>query len=246
MTVDDQIRAALRAADDYSPSPDLFAKVQRSIEEDQARRARQKRVLVGAAMWLGVLVGWVLITLDRVGGELTVPWWSLEVAADFIMVSFVAAMGPLIRRFGEGLAGAVFTAHPPTGERFLRLIDIAYYLTLSAYILMLIQVTPVIGSPAELLLLVTQKVAGLVLLAGLLHGLTILVLPLVGLVFSSSWRRAQRAALGPDAGPPDPGAERADRVVRIITWVGVGIVGAFLAFEVISLIAVVIGGGVGG
>jgi len=246
MTIEDRVRGALHAADDYPPSADLFARVQRSIEEDQARRSRMIRVGAAAAAWLAVLVAWVLLTADRVNGGWVVPWWSLEVAADFIMVSFVIVVGPAIRRFGSGYAGAVFTAHPPTGYRFLGLIDIAYYLTMTGYILMLAQVTPVAGSTVELLNSVMPKVAGLLLLAGVLHGMTIVVLPLIGLVFSSSWWRAKRAVLGPAAGPPDPGAEAADRVVRVIIWVGIGVAGVMIALQVMLLLGTVIGSGVGG
>jgi hypothetical protein len=245
MTVEDRVRDALRAADDYPPSSDLFVRVQRSIEEDQAHRTRLLRILGVVALWLLALGAWFLLTVDADNGGSVIPWWSLEVAANFVMVSFIVVMGPLIWRFGEGYAGAVFGTHPVTGDRFLRLIDVAYYLALTAYVLITAQVEPVAGSLGELLGRVTPKVAGLFLLAGVLHGLTILVLPFIGLVFSSSWRRAERAALGAAAGSPDPAAERADRVVRIVIWVGIGIVGLFTAFQVLSLIATVIGLGVG-
>jgi hypothetical protein len=244
MSVEDRVRGALRAADSYSPSPDLFAKVQRSIEEDRVRRARVLRTLGSGAAWFATLAAWLLLTSDRVEGTWVVPWWSIEAAADFIMVSFVVVMGPVIRRFGERYAGAVFAAHPATGDRFLGLIDIAYYLTVTAYILMLAQVTPAPGPTGELLNAAMPKVAGLFLVAGVLHGLTIVALPLIGLVFSSSWRRAQRAALGAAAGTASPAAEAADRVVRVIIWVGIGLVGTAVAIQVLLLVAAVIGGGV--
>lgn len=245
MTIEDQVRDALRAADDFSPSPDLFAKVQRSIEEDRSRRSRLLRIGIGAVAWGLLLVAWFLATVDRGAGGSEVPWWSIEIAADFVMVSFVVVMGPAIRRFGEGYAGAVFTAHPPTGERFVRLLDIAYYLTLTAYVVMLVQVKPVEGSTGELLNAALPKVAGLLLLAGVLHAVTVLVAPLIGLIFSSGWRRAMRARLGAAAGPPDPAAERADRVVRIIIWVGIGLIGAFIAVQLLFLVVGAISAGIG-
>jgi hypothetical protein len=245
MAVEDRVRDALRATDGYQPSPDLFAKVQRSIEEDRGHRLRLIRILGGVVVWLVVIVGWLVLTSDS-SGESIVPWWSLEITALFVMVSFIVVVGPLIRRFGEGYAGAVFAAHRETGGRFLRLLDVAYYLTLSAYVLMVTQVEAVAGSLGELLGQVVPKVAGLFLFAGVLHGTTIMVLPLIGLIFSSSWRRAQRAAMGDEAGPPDPAAERADRLVRIVIWVIIGLVAVFVALQVISLVAGVIGAGMEG
>ena len=40
MTLEQVLSATLHSADDYDPSPDLFAKVQRSIDEDRAHRRR--------------------------------------------------------------------------------------------------------------------------------------------------------------------------------------------------------------
>lgn len=243
MSTEDRIREALHAVDSYEPSADLFSKVQRSISEDRAHRSRLLRLAAAATVWLVVLLGWFGITASVVDDSLSIPWWSLEVGADYVMMSFVVLMGPLIRRFGQGYAEAVFAANRATGRRFLRLVDIAYYLVLVAYVVIAAQLQPVDGSLGELVNLFVPKVAGLFLLTGILHSVTIVLLPFVGLVFSSNWRAARRGALGSEAPPPDPAAERADRVVRTVLWLLIGIAGLLAAMLVLLMAVGIVAGG---
>jgi hypothetical protein len=232
MTIEQLLTDALKGADEYQPSPDLFAKVQRSIEEDAAHRRRVGRTFLLAAGGLAVAMAWVAAFLEIGDGTVTIPWWTLEILTTAIMIVVVVGLGPLIRRFGTDLTSEVFRSNRETSGRFLALLDIAYYLVFAAFVLM----TTSLSAPSEwsgrlgpLVEHELARIGGLLLVMGILHALTIASLPVMGLVFASNWRRADRNALGAGAPEPAPGAERADRVATIIVWV----VAAVLALQVI-------------
>ncbi len=78
---------------------------------------------------------------------------------------------------------------------------------------------------------------------GILHALTIAVLPVMGLIFASNWRRAARAALGSEAPEPNPPAEKADRVATVIVWlVAAAVAAQLLLFIAPGIIGLIIGG----
>ncbi len=231
MTVEELLTRALHSADEYEPSADLFAKVQRSIEEDIARRRRIRWVVAGIATGLTAALVWIVGFLDIRSGLPTMPWWTVEVLAAAILIAIVLVFGPLIRRFGMGLTDEVFRSNEATSRRFLAVLDIAYYLIFTAYVLMSTSFSPRTEWGTRLagqLESVAERIAGMFVVMGLLHAVTIAVLPVVGLVFSSNWRRAVRAELGEDAPEPDPRAEKADRVAKVIVWVAAAVV-AWLA-----------------
>ena len=111
-------------------------------------------------------------------------WWALEIATDALLVILVLVLGPFIKRFGRSYAGDVFHANPRTGKSYLVLMDIAYYLIFSAYILFTVNFSrqldwqTTVG--AEQLQSETVRVGGMLLLLGVLHGLNVLSLPVVG------------------------------------------------------------------
>ncbi|MEA1902419.1 MAG: hypothetical protein U9N56_02715 [Actinomycetota bacterium] len=228
MTVEERLTAAFRAADQYQPSPDLFARVTRSIEEDTAHRRRVRRVAGTLVIALGFIAVYLLVAIDRVDGVLQMPFWTLELLATGIMVGLVLVLGPVIRRFGTAFESDIFRSSPATGRAFLTLMDIAYYLIFGAYTLMTLQYAPptnIIGVERLALSLEwgTQRVAGLLMLVGLLHGVTIVVLPVVGLVFSANMRRARRARSGDAAAPANPRNDRVDLWISIVVWTVVGL-----------------------
>jgi hypothetical protein len=194
VSVEDLLRDTLHGADRYAPSPDLFERVQRSIEEDGAHR-RRIRLAAAAVVTGGALVAVYLSALaERVDGRVTWPWWSLELLTTTLLVILVLVLGPLIRRFGRIYAAAVFAAHPPTARRFLTLLDIAYYLVFCAYLLIETRIEPELAwlrpdGLAQHATHLTERVAGMLLLMGLLHSITIVTLPVIGVVFADSWRR---------------------------------------------------------
>ncbi|HEX9855693.1 MAG TPA: hypothetical protein VGC47_10285 [Acidimicrobiia bacterium] len=120
--------------------------------------------------------------------ELTVEWWTLEIITAAILVVIVAALGPLIKRFGKSYAADVFRANPRTGKSYLVLMDFAYYLIFGAYILFSIRWQRDTGWSPEVngqqLQASVMRIGGMTLLMGLLHGLNVLSLPVIGRLFS--------------------------------------------------------------
>ena len=227
MTIEQLLAEALHGADEYLPSPDLFAKVQRSIEEDAAHRRRVRRALLWAGSGLAAAVAWLAAFLDVGDGTATMPWWTLEVLTAAILVVLVLVLGPAIRRFGTDLTLNVFRSNRATSQRFLALIDIAYYLIFAAFVLMTTNFSAQTewgGRLAAQMQHELHRVGGLLLVMGILHALNIAVLPVMGLVFASNWRRAARRSLGAFAPDPDPRAEIADRVATVVVWLAAGLI----------------------
>lgn len=109
-------------------------------------------------------------------------WWIVELVTDVVLVVIVVVLGPLIKRFGRSYAADVFRANPRTGKSYLVLMDVAYYLIFTAFILF----TAAFRRRPEWVSLGAQlegeviRVGGMLLLMGLLHGLNVLSLPVVG------------------------------------------------------------------
>jgi hypothetical protein len=110
-------------------------------------------------------------------------WWVIELITVAVLVGIVVVLGPLIKRFGRAYAGDIFRGNPRTGKSYLVLMDVAYYLIFTAYILFTLTFTrPLewqVGVGAQLQHEVA-RVGGMLLLMGVLHGLNVLSLPLVG------------------------------------------------------------------
>ena len=119
-------------------------------------------------------------------------WWILELIFVAVMITVIATLGPLIRRFGRAYAADVFQANPRTGKSYLVLMDFAYYMIFGAYLLFVIKWEPDTGWAdtvnAEQVQASVVRLGGMVLLMGLLHGLNVLTLPLIGRVFTLNRR----------------------------------------------------------
>lgn len=116
-------------------------------------------------------------------------WWIPELVTDLVLFAIVVVLGPLLKRFGRAYAGDVFRANPRTGKSYLVLMDVAYYLIFASYILFTVSFEPRQGwedSIAAVLQHQVVRVAGMLLLMGLLHGLNVLSLPLVGRLLGMS------------------------------------------------------------
>lgn len=109
-------------------------------------------------------------------------WWIVEVITDVVLVTLVVVLGPLIKRFGRSYAADVFRANPRTGKSYLVLMDVAYYLIFTAYVLFTTSFRPRGGwsSTGAQLEAEVIRVGGMLLLMGFLHGLNVLSLPVVG------------------------------------------------------------------
>lgn len=233
MTLDDLIRESLGEIDGYEPNPDLFARVQSSIAEATADRRRILRWAASIFSLVGLLGVTVAVSSQSVEGDLVMSPVTWELVVTTLLVSVVVALGPLLRRFGRILVEDAFRAHRTTADRFLTLLDVSFYLVFAAYILLTTTFANA-ENPMSLLALVSDsapRVAGLLLLMGVLHTVTIFAIPVVGLLFTSSWRNGHDTALIQSGRE----AARIERTVGFIMWAAivVGAAGALLLLDAI-------------
>ena len=178
-----------------SPSPDLFERVLDSIDADRRRR-RTRLVWAAVATALVTLTALAVVTLTpRKNGALAMPWWILELATTLVLVGIAVWLGPFIKRFGRAYAADVFHDNPLTGKSYIVLTDIVYYLIFAAYILMTAAFAPrgtwdTVGGlvNADQLQDSALRVGGILLVIGLLHGVNIVLMPVLGRLFSLNRR----------------------------------------------------------
>ncbi len=129
-------------------------------------------------------------------------WWVLELITIGALIAALLALGPLIKRFGRSYAADVFRANPRTGKSYIVLMDVAYYLIFTAYILFTTHFEPDQGWSdtvgATQLRGETVRLGGMLLLMGVLHGGNVLSLPIVGRLLGLSQRMEE------DAGQTEP------------------------------------------
>jgi len=238
MTFEQLVGDALHAADDYQPSPDLFAKVRLSIDEDAAHRARVRRTALWAFAGLIAVLAYLVVTVEVAGGTVSMSFRSLELLVTGLMIVALIVVGPAIRRFGKTYESDVFSASPETGRDVLRLLDFSYYLIFTAYILMSLEFGPSADLGSDLagwVRLEALRLGGLFMLMGVLHIVLLLALPIVGLVFAANQRRA-RIAFGYES--TDAVVDRIDRAITVAAWVVAGLAVLQLLFGVVNVFIV--------
>jgi hypothetical protein len=204
--VEQRLRDALfDEADSLDESDDLFSRVALSIDDDrQMQRQRRRRIAVIACL-VGALVAVVLATTERTKGELVMDWWVLELMWFAGMVFLALWLGPFIRRFGKSYAADVFRANPRTGKSFIVLMDVAYYLIFFAFILFTVQFAPDADwgdtVNAAQVQACAVRLGGILLIVGVLHGLNVLMLPIIGRIFTLNRRLDEET-------PPDSRARQ--------------------------------------
>jgi hypothetical protein len=189
-------------ADRVRPANDLAERVRAGVADDRRARAR-RRVRAGlvALGLLGALAGllWGMTrsaTPYRVHGGGDMDWWMLELATNVLLVALALWLGPFIKRFGRAYAADVFHDNPLTGKSYIVLTDIVYYLIFSAYILFTVRFAPeqdwqtVTGNGVTAAQLSWElgRVAGILVIIGALHGLNIVLMPVLGRLFSLNRR----------------------------------------------------------
>ncbi len=187
--LEDRISRALGSSP-TTPSPDLFERVLDSIDADRRRRRTTVLVTAAGVGAVAVLTVAALALTPRTNGALAMPWWILEVATTLVLVAIAVWLGPFIKRFGRAYAADVFHDNPLTGKSYIVLTDIVYYLIFAAYILMTANFAPVWTNEltglvtAEQVQAAALRVGGILLVIGALHGLNIVLMPVLGRLFS--------------------------------------------------------------
>ena len=196
-TLEERLHDALsEEAESRPPSPDLFARVVRSIEDDRRHRRRVRRTVLGWVLVPAVLGSLVLALTPKDKEGLHMPWWILEVATNLGLIAIALWLGPFIKRFGRAYAADVFHDNPLTGKSYIVLTDIVYYLIFSAYIMFSIHFAPqrdwnndITGMvTAEQVTFEVARVGGILLIIGVLHGLNLVLMPVLGRLFSLTRR----------------------------------------------------------
>ncbi len=193
--LEDRISRALTSSPS-SPSPDLFERVLDSIDADRRRRRTGLVVAASAAVVVAVLTIAVLTLTPRPNGALEMPWWILELGTTLVLVAMAVWLGPFIKRFGRAYAADVFHDNPLTGKSYIVLTDIVYYLIFAAYILFSVHFSPQLDWHNDVSGLVTPeqltysaaRIGGILLIIGILHGLNIVLMPVLGRLFSLNRR----------------------------------------------------------
>jgi hypothetical protein len=196
VNVEQRLLRAFEQVDRLEPSADLWNRVVHSIDEDRAHR---RRVIRSVGTATATLLALVAIGFASMREGLYGPYverWVMELLEIGGLTVVVLVMGPAVRRFGRNYAIDLFPRQGELGTKLLGVIDVAYYLVFAGYILMTTQFEfelGVSGLPAsrdlaQQLHEASVRLGGLLLLMGLLHAATLIVLPLVALVHNSTCR----------------------------------------------------------
>ena len=221
--------------DGYQPSPDLFARVQRSIAEDRAHRRRIAGLVAGTLALLASIVGFIVAVADANPGDVViVPKWAVEAIALSVIAILIAGLGPAIRRFSDSFISDLFGYDVGVARHFLGVLDVAYYLVFVGVALVDVDLDRVSGSvPLSAGLEgIFQRVAFVLGFMGLLHSVTIAALPVLGLVMASVRHRARSGG----APPTDPEARLGDRVAKAVLVILAVVVGAGVLLQIIGVL----------
>jgi hypothetical protein len=203
----DRIGVITRSDRGVQRIPKVIARI--LVEDDRHRgkalwRHRLAALLSGAAVTAFLVWGMTQTeSAQRVHGRTTMSWWILELAITAVLVALAIWLGPFIKRYGRAYAADVFHDNPLTGKSYIILTDIVYYLIFTAYILFTVQFEPQQGwgltgdvSAAQLDYDV-KRVAGILIIIGVLHGINIIMLPVLGRLFALNRRLPAPTTLAP-------------------------------------------------
>lgn len=195
--LEERLYEALRAgAAAVHPAPDLFARVRSSVEYDRGRRRRILRGWAVFGLVVAALALVVVATAEVQEGRVDMEWWVLELITLGVLIAMALWLGPFIKRFGRSYAADVFRSNPRTGKSFIVLVDVVYYLIFTAYIFFTVRFEPEPGwgttVGADQLQYEVGRVGGILLIIGVLHGANLLLMPVLGRLFSLNRRLDER------------------------------------------------------
>ena len=157
------------------------------------------------ACLVGAAAAAVVAVTEPREGKLLMDWWVLELMTTALLVAIALWLGPFIKRFGKSYAADVFRSNPRTGKSFILLTDIAYYLIFLSYILFTVSFEPKAGWSetvnADQLKYETARLAGILLIIGVLHGINLLALPVMGRLLTLNRRLDDDTTPRPPAAP---------------------------------------------
>jgi hypothetical protein len=186
------------------PSPDLFARVERSLAEQRARRAFHQRLAGGLVAFVVALALFAIALSDYDNGRFTMPWWVIELITNIVLIALAIGLGPFIKRFGRSYAADVFRANPRTGKSYLVLTDVAYYLIFTAFILFTVtfeEPADWVDSTGTQLKHEVARIGGILLIMGVLHAANVVALPVIGGLLANNDRSVSSPNEPPSLAP---------------------------------------------
>ena len=193
MTTEDRIIDALRATSQYETAPDLWSRVTHSIEEDRQYRRRVWIAVTVVLVSLAVAIIVAVLSVASMPGDATryrIDWRVMEALEVGALLILIGVLGPGLRRFGRGFVEDVFIPARATGDRLLPLLDAAFYLVFLGYVLVTtrldVPVSYLLYSPGEQIGEAAIRIGGLLFMMGVLHAITLIILPLVALIFNAT------------------------------------------------------------
>lgn len=217
MSIEHRLTEALHVLDQVEPSPDLFARMGRSVQEDKASRRRRAFFAIATLLLGAGVTGWITLSASVTAtGQWRIDGWRLVVAYLALAAGVIVAMAPNIRRFGEAFVEEVFHLSPQTGRHFATALDISYYVLFTGIALVDADVWRLddsvrLAPAAEQF---AGRLAFLLLVMGVLHAVNIALLPVLGLIFNSIARAAARRVAGSSAPEESWQARRADAIAH--------------------------------
>jgi hypothetical protein len=194
--VERRLYDALGPGESHPPAPDLFDRVLGSIADDRARRRRIRRAAVLGLTATLLLAATILLFTPKKNGHLLMDWWILELLTTGLLIGLALWLGPFIKRFGRAYAADVFHDNPQTGKSYIVLTDIVYYLIFAAYILFTVSFEPRdswgLGVLPAQVGFEAARLGGILLIIGVLHGLNIVLMPVLGRLFSLNRKLSNR------------------------------------------------------
>ncbi len=208
-TLESRLREALLdGARSVDESPDLFARVELSINDDQRLRMQHRGIVAVITCIVGAIAAVTFAVTETRQGSVLMDWWILELMTMAVLMAIAFWLGPLIKRFGRSYAADVFRANPRTGKSFLMLTDVAYYLIFFAYVLFTVSFQLKGGWDQTVggaqLQHEVARIGGILLILGVLHGLNLIALPVMGRLLTLNRRLDEETPSAPPAPPPTP------------------------------------------
>ena len=189
--------------------PDLFERLERTLEQAAVRRRFRRRLALGTGAFITANVVLALALSDIKDRRIDMAWWVVELITNIVLIAIAIALGPFIKRFGRAYAADVFRSNPHTGKSYLVLTDVAYYLIFVAFILFTVrfeQASDWMDSRAALYQHELARIGGILLIMGILHTANVLALPVIGNLLQGVRPRSAAAARanGDDRGQVPP------------------------------------------
>ena len=133
-------------------------------------------------------------------------WWVLELLTTALLVGMALWLGPLIKRFGKSYAADVFRAEPADRQELHRAHRhrVLPDLPLVHHVHDALRADSRTGarpSTPQQLQHETARLAGILLIIGLLHGVNLLALPVMGRLLTLNRQLDDDTPTGSPAGP---------------------------------------------